>query len=180
MACGLVHFAVYSISAIHNPLAMPPQSPFSQTLYRYLEKAELVLLAALGASLLARYLEMNGYMTALQVSLSGLAGVYFLMAYRPPASQPDGEKKGFTDLLAATILPKVLWIGCSVGAIGIMFYLLQLEGARQMLLIHTGAGGVGIGMFLASRQSSSAAALTEVLYRAIPLLLISVYFLTAA
>jgi hypothetical protein len=159
---------------------MPSQSPFSQTLYRYLEKAELILLAALAVSLLARYLQMNGYMTGLQISLSGLAGVYFLMAYRPPASQPEGERKGFADLLAVTILPKVLWIGCAVGAIGILFYLLQLEGARQMMLIHTGAGGIGLGMFLAARQSSSAAALTEVLYRAIPLLMVSVYFLTVA
>lgn len=144
-----------------------------------MEQAELILLAILGASLLARYFQMDVYMTGLQISLSGLAGVYFLMAYRPPAPLPEGEKKGFAQLLSQTILPKILWIGCAVGAIGIMFYLLQLEGAREMLLIHAASGGIGVGMFLAFRQTSDSQTLTPVLYRAIPLLLISVYLLTA-
>jgi hypothetical protein len=113
------------------------------------------------------------------MSLSGLAGIYFLMAYRPPTPVPEGEKKGFGQLLSQTILPKVLWIGCAVGAIGIMFHLLQLDGAHEMLLIHAASGGVGVGMFLAFRQSTDSQALTPLLYRAVPLLLISVYLLTA-
>jgi hypothetical protein len=158
---------------------MADQPQFAQRLYRYLEQAELILLAILGASLVARYLQMNGHLTGLQISLSGLAGVYFLMAYRPPPPLPEGEKKGFAQLFSLTILPKALWIGCAVGAIGILFYLLQLEGARQMLLIHAASGGLGIGIFFAFRQTSDSQTLTPVLYRAVPLLLISVYLLTA-
>lgn len=158
---------------------MSTEKSFAQTLFRYLEHAELILLAVVGASLLARFLQINGYLTGLQISLSGLAGVYFLMAHRPPVAPPTEEKKGFADLLSLTILPKVLWIGCAVGAIGILFHLLQLEGAREMLVIHAASGGIGIGMFLAVRQSGSSGALTPVLYRAVPLLLISVYLLTA-
>lgn len=158
---------------------MADQQNFSQTLFRYLEQAELLLLVALGASLVARYFQLEGHLTGLQISLSGLAGVYFLMAYRPPSSPPTGEKKGFAKLVSQTILPKILWIGCAVGTIGIMFYLLQLEGFREMLMIHTAAGGVGVGVFLAFRQTSDTQALTPVLYRAVPLLLISVYLQTA-
>ena len=167
----------YLVIARNNRVVMADQPHFAQRLYRYLEQAELILLVILTASLLGRYLQMDGHMTGLQISLSGLAGVYFLMAYRPPSPLPGGQKKGFAQLFSETILPKVLWIGCAVGAVGIMFHLLQLEGARQMLMIHTASGGVGIGMFLAFRQTGDTQTLTPVLYRAIPLLLISVYLL---
>lgn len=158
---------------------MADQNHFAQRLYRYLEQAELILLAILGASLVARYMQMDGHMTGLQISLSGLAGVYFLMAYRPPPAVSAGENKGFAQLFSQTILPKLLWIGCAVGAIGIMFHLLQLEGAREILVIHAASGGIGVGMFLAFRQTSDSQALTPVLYRVVPLLLISVYILAA-
>ncbi|MBL7850551.1 MAG: hypothetical protein JNN04_06585 [Cyclobacteriaceae bacterium] len=157
---------------------MADQKNFSQTLYRYLEQAELILLVAVGASLVARYLQVNGYMSGLQISLSGLAAVYFLMAYRPPAASPEGEKKGFRQLLTETILPKILWIGCSVGVIGLMFFLLQLQGVREMLFIHAASGGIGLGMFLAFRQTGEANSIPPVIYRAVPLLLISAYLLT--
>jgi hypothetical protein len=169
----------YLVMTLANQVAMADEKHFAQRLYRYLEQAELILLVILGASLVARYLQMDGHMTGLQISLSGLAGIYFLMAYRPPAPLPEGEKKGFAELFSQVIVPKVLWIGSAVGAIGIMFHLLQLEGARQILVIHAASGGIGVGMFLAFRQTHDSQALTPVLYRVVPLLLISVYLLTA-
>lgn len=159
---------------------MSSQPSFSQTLFRYLEKAELILVAALAASLLARYLQMDVASTALKVSGSCLAAVYFLMAYRPPAVKPTGEIKGMADLAATTILPKVLWIGCAVGINGIMFYLLPLPGAQQMLQIHALAGGLGLGMFLALKNRTGAQELSPVLYRAAPILLITIFFLASA
>jgi hypothetical protein len=172
-------FLRYLVMTLSNHVAMADQKHFAQRLYRYLEQAELILMVILGASLVARYMQVNGHMTGLQISLSGLAGIYFLMAYRPPTPVPATEKKGFAALLLQTILPKVLWIGCAVGAIGIMFHLLQLEGARELLVIHAASGGVGVGMFLAFRQTNDSHTLTPVLYRAVPFLLISVYLLTA-
>jgi hypothetical protein len=59
-----------------------------------------------------------------------------------------------------------------------MFFLLQLQGVRQMLLIHVATGGVGLGMLLAFRQSGTENSLPPVIYRVVPLLLISVYLMT--
>lgn len=155
------------------------QKNFVETLYDFLERIELVLMAALGISLLTYYLRVSGAATGIQLSLSGLAGVYFLMAYRPPAQVPSGEKKGFSELLSQTILPKILWIGCAVGAIGILFQLLKLDGAREMLTIHAASGGIGIILFgiLALQRGNDSNPFIPVLYRAVPLLLVTLYML---
>lgn len=155
------------------------QKTFAETLYGFLERIELILVTALGVSLLTQYLKVAGAATGIQLSLSGLAGVYFLMAYRPPAQAPSGEKKGFSELLSLTILPKVLWIGCAVGAIGILFQLLKLDGAREMLTIHASTGGIGIILLavLSLQQGNDSNPFIPVLYRAVPLLLVTLYML---
>lgn len=159
---------------------MADQPSFSGKLFQYLERLELILLAAFAGGLLTRYMGLSASETIIMFSLSGLAGVYFLNAYKPPASQPPSEvKKDFVALASQTILPKLLWISSSVCVIGLLFFLLQLEGHPQQLMVGALASAVGVVLYviLSLMGSKEAEALSPVLYRAIPLLLMALYFL---
>lgn len=120
----------------------------------------------------------------IMIALSALAAIYFLKAYMPPkqdAPAPDAkeEKRGFFELLSTTILPKVLWIACSVSVIGLLFYLLNLEGFKNMLMI--GGMTLSIGLLLAVGAmvtgASTGSSNTTALLRVVPLLLIDLYLL---
>lgn len=68
--------------------------------------------------------------TILMVSLSALAGALFLSAFMP-VNIPEGLKPD----LYSIIIYKVIYIGSSVAVIGILFTLLHLNGAPNMLLV---------------------------------------------
>src|SRR5690606_25340598 len=99
------------------PLAITRFAPF-------IIMAEKVLLAAvaLGVILLVAGV---GY-GFLIYSLPVLATAFFLRGYVPlpvPENVPSDseEEHGFTQLLALSIVPKVLWIACAVSAVGLTF-----------------------------------------------------------
>ncbi len=138
---------------------MNQNNAFTGQLYRLVERAEIILLLALIVSVVAHYSGISGARTGIVVSLGGLAGVYFLTAFRPPASQPgDGaEKPNFTQLLSQTTLPKLLWISCAVGAAGLTMYHTTPNGYREMLLIHSATtipGALIIGVLAAQGASA--------------------------
>lgn len=149
-------------------------------LYGFLEKGELVLIAVLAVLLITQRM---GYATiqSAQIVFMALAAVYFLMAYRPPVAQGDTapDKKGFAELLFLTILPKMGWIACSVLVIGVMFRLLHLPGAAEMMTIGTVAGLVPIGIIGMGlvQGSDGARVFLPLLIRLIALDAICVYYL---
>ncbi|MBS1976728.1 MAG: hypothetical protein JST46_05130 [Bacteroidetes bacterium] len=149
-------------------------------LYGFLKKGELVLIAVLVVLLIMHRM---GYDTSqsVQIAFMVLAAVYFLMAYKPPAApgETSTEKKGFAELLFLTILPKMGWIACSVLIVGVMFRLLHLPGAAEMMMIGTVAGLVPIaliGMGLV-QGSDKARVFLPLLIRLIALDAICVYYL---
>jgi len=104
----------------------------------YLEK---ILIAALLIGLLLNYFEIENA-GLVNISLAGLAVTFFLNAFKPINTMPTEESEdqvplGFSDLLGATIVPKVLGIASAVGIMGILFYNLDLgnDGYKQMLSI---------------------------------------------
>ena len=157
-----------------------PRPTFSTQLYGWLQKAEKFLLAGAVVALILRY---AGYPIEqlLTISLSGLAMVYFFSAFSPP--QPSEtqaeEKKGFIDLLFVSTLPKLAGIGSAVAIIGILFGLQRLNGYAEMLNMGLFvAGGVSvfivIGLAMGNERARS---LMPLLYRLIPLAIISAYLL---
>lgn len=113
-------------------------SPFISKLKTFFSIAEIVCVVGfvLGFLLKKQDYPIGGEIVML--SLSALAGIYFLSAYLPPDARPEGEpdqRLGFMSLLGRTIAPKVLGIGSAVVVIGILFTLNHFEGSKQMLTI---------------------------------------------
>lgn len=157
-----------------------PKPSFPTLLYGWLQKAEKFLLAGAAVALILKYIG-KPVDQLLTISLSGLAMVYFLSAFSPPKpSDTSGEQKlGFTDLLFATILPKLAGIGSAVAIIGLLFGLQHLPGYTEMLnmgLFATGGASVLIIIGLAMGNERAKSLLT-VLYRLIPLAIISALLL---
>lgn len=154
---------------------MAKVSPFATKLYKLLELAEKVFLAASVVALALKRFDIPSN-ELLILALGGLSTVYFLMAQRPAKQTEDNEseespKPGFFDLLVTTIAPKVGWISCSVAVVGILFWYQKWEGFKEMLLLG------GSTLFVVSLLVSYAVingnkALTVLLTRAVPLCLI--------
>lgn len=166
---------------------MAEQKSFSETLFGWLDRIEAVLLIGLAVSLVAHYMNVAGAASGIVVALSGLAGVFFLMAHRPPAPTPERQegdsKPGMPALLMQTIMPKVLWLSSAVGAAGLAIYHTHPDndGYKQLLLIQSATCALAIvliGLF-ALQGVSGAKRLVPVLYRAVPITLAGVQLLMA-
>ncbi|MDZ4714060.1 MAG: hypothetical protein SH819_01205 [Cytophagales bacterium] len=167
---------------------MNSPSPFANKLFQFLALAEGILVAVLISGLVARSLQMSLGAQMMVLSLAGLGGIYFLSAYKPPAlaattesDSQEQERIGFLDLLLQTIIPKLIWIGCAVGSIGLSLYFTETgnEGYTLMLMIHATvvAPATLLIFFGAVRAVKGASLLSPVLYRAIPLLFAALYIL---
>jgi len=68
------------------------------------------------------------------IALGGLGTIYFLLAFKPVdiPEQPE-VTLGFRELLGWSILPKVSWMATSIGAVGILFYLIGGQGFDRLL-----------------------------------------------
>lgn len=161
---------------------MPDQQPppnFGAKLRNLFVPAERVLLAGAMIGIIMKRFGLDGNLI-LMVSLASLAGVYFLSAYLPPAnpSTASDQPKSTKDLIYLTILPKITGISLAVAIVGILFALMHMPGAAQMLLI----GSIAMGLVLVILGSGVAAgneharAMTPMLYRVIPILAISLYY----
>ncbi|MFM7855511.1 MAG: hypothetical protein ACKO96_27195 [Flammeovirgaceae bacterium] len=150
-------------------------------LFKLSNLAERVFLAGAIISMLLKRMGTDSG-SLLTLSLAGLAVLYFLSAYKPQSYLPkeaggEQEKWGVSDLLLYAIAPKVAWIGCSVATIGILFYLQEMKGRGQMLIL----GGsslamvtilLGIGFFKGNKLVS------QLLMRTVPLCLMAFYLLS--
>ena len=101
-------------------------------------------------------------------------------AYNPMPIPLRSAQMGFQELLCFTILPKVMWIGASVCTVGILFMLLDIsKGYEQMLLIGSTTLITCLlitGYFFLTKRSY-VQALIPVLYRVVPVLLVTAYVL---
>jgi hypothetical protein len=152
-------------------------TPFISRVIKNLLWVEGILLVLLVIGIILMALNQDN--TLVSASLTGLAVVFFLYAYRPIDMPETNEKAGFSELLAYGILPKVMWISCAVATTGILFYILGMSGYKEMLMI----GGLTIGValllftiFLLTGVKHLRFLLPN-LFRSVPLFLIVVYIL---
>ena len=150
-----------------------------QLLFKNLERLERIVLTLLIIIVAARYFGYASDPSLLNFGLFSIGVVYYLFAYRPPVPMPEGIKLDFAGLLMTSILPKVMWISCAVGAVGLAFYFNGYPGARQMLIIQSTTGLVGlIGWGIGTlQQFQPLDRLAAPMMRTFPILLIAVYIL---
>jgi hypothetical protein len=110
----------------------------------------------------------------LMIGFSTLAMAYFLMAFMPMYI-PTGCKPD----LYATIVYKIIYIGCSVATLGILFQFLKFNGAYDILRIGSAATGVAmiISVILIARKNDNWIVLKNAIIRGGGLLLISIYMM---
>ncbi len=157
-------------------------SPFISKLKSFFPIAEIACIAGfvLGFMLSKQDYTFGG--DIVRYSLSVLAGIYFLTAYLPPDAPPSNEQDkpaGFLTLLGRTIAPKILGIGSAVMVIGILFAVQQMKGSNEMLLIGSGSLAIAslVGLVSMATDETARKILGPLLLRAVPLLVIGVYFL---
>jgi hypothetical protein len=141
---------------------------------------EKIFLTAVIAGTILLTLKINS--SLVKISLLGLGVTFFLSAYRPTElPRSENEKFGFQELLAGTIVPKMLWISSAISTVGIAFYLFNFgnDGYRRLLMIGglTIATGTMILLISLLQGTKNLGTAAPILYRAIPLLLLDFYIL---
>lgn len=114
----------------------------------------------------------------IDISLMGLAVAFFLRAYakiEPP--EEDSEPMGFNDLFRMAIAPKILWISTSVATVGLLFYLQEFAGGKNMLAIGAASIAIASVVHLIISMSSKSFATNPVYFRSIPVTIAAVYVL---
>lgn len=160
----------------------PNQRPTSLivTITKYLPTVEKILLAAFIIGTILKIMHIDSSVT--QVTLVGLGITFFLFMYRPnEVPRQADEQSGFFDLLALTIVPKILWISSAISALGLAFYLFDLgnDGYKRLLTIGGMTIGVGVVilLFAFTKGVRHLGTVTPILLRAVPLLLADFYIL---
>jgi hypothetical protein len=155
----------------------PPRQSFVDKLYPFFDRIEKILVFLVLAGFILPYAGMKT-LDLITAAMSGLAGIYFLKAYQPLTFEREqGEKAGFKNLLMQTVAPKMVWIGCAVSVIGILFYILGAKGYVQMISV---GGSVLLAcslilVFFLANNSRDLKVYTPILFRMIPLLLLDGY-----
>jgi hypothetical protein len=154
-------------------------APLAAKIARLLNSVEMVLSGLLILGLLLPKFDIDSSLVIL-IAVGGLAIVFFLQAYSPLPIPIQKEQPGFKELFAFTVLPKVMWIGASVSTVGVLFFLLDISnGAFEMMTI--GATSLAACMLVTGYFYISARhyiiPLIPVLYRVVPVLLITTYIL---
>jgi hypothetical protein len=160
----------------------PVRNPFIEKLVPFLAAAEIAALVLTAVGLILQYYQLPNGAECVMLGGSALAIVYFLMAYLPQAGTEATTEvipRGFSYLLYTTILPKIAFISCSIAVVGLLFGLLHLTGAHQMLTI--GASTLllsclicGIAILMNNQNLKQ---LRGPLLRALPLALMAIYWL---
>ncbi|HOX82131.1 MAG TPA: hypothetical protein PLJ60_00420 [Chryseolinea sp.] len=148
-----------------------------QKIVPFLPWAEKGLLLALLIGLSLTYFKTDSH-GLIQISLIGLAVVFFLYAYKPLEIQyKEDEILGFKELLSLNIAPKILWIGSASTTVGIMFYILENPWYKQQLLIGILVIGAAtlIVAFAFVSETKHIKVITPVLFRSIPVLLAGIF-----
>lgn len=150
-----------------------PETSFNSLLRtKILPNVHIIALVMCAVGLGFLTLNYTGANQMLMIGLSTLAGVYFLMAFMMIQLPPDCKPT-----LYSFMLYKLIYISSAVIVIGILFALLKLPGADQMLLI--GCGGLGVSLLfsavLIGINRDNMVVLKTPLFRGLGLLLVGVY-----
>lgn len=155
--------------------------PIIVKISRHLAVIEMFFVVALGvgAVLMVAKIDSNVVM----ISLGGLTFTFFLYAYRPSMVRwAEDENPGIKELLAFTILPKVMWISTSVLTLGILLYLIPTGNNGYKQLIQIGAQTIGMSvllmLFFLRQGVKHLNTLVPILFRTGPVLLIAIYIIT--
>lgn len=136
-----------------------------------------IQMIALGISFFGIILYIMGNSGAEMLLISGLSTLsacYFLIGFTPPVTKPDSKPN-----LYSFVLSKVIYIALSVTLIGILFAVMQLEGADNMLLIGCSVLTIGLlisGIMLVTNHDNLVV-LKNPLLHGLGILLIGVYFI---
>ena len=161
----------------------PRRSPFLEKLMTYLSYIEIggLIVSSLGLTFL--YMNLTSSRQLILLGLTSLSGIYFLSAFTIPSDPGAGTEaeapKGPLDLFFQTIVRKVIYIGCSISVIGLLFGLLGLRGGGQLLLI--GGTALVISCLLSGlaivRNNKLRPFLEGPLTRAVPIAILAMYWL---
>jgi len=151
------------------------QLPFAEKLFPFLNTLEKIFLTGFIIGACFRILHLNGADEFLMISMSGLAIVCFLTAYKPATEDFGNHSKA----LLMTIVNKMFYISSAVCILGLLFFLLHFKGYQQLLLIGSLPIGICtiIGVYLITQLSESAGALRPGLLRGLPLGIASAFVL---
>ena len=134
-----------------------------------------LLIAVAGLAFL--FLHYPGADQLLLIGFSTLAMAYFFMAFIP-LHIPVGCKPD----VYATVVYKVIYNGCSVGTIGILFQFLKFNGAGEILLIGSFVSGVAmvVSGLLIAKNRDNWMVLKDAIIRGATLFLLSIYMMRQA
>jgi hypothetical protein len=121
--------------------------------------------------------------TVTVVSLYGLGVAYYLSAFqRFESRQDESTAIGFKELLAFSIVPKVLWLSSAVSVVGIAMFVMGTasQGYKQMMMIGGAAIAFGtvVTLILLTGGAGVKKPILPALLRAIPLLIGDLYLFT--
>lgn len=149
----------------------------------FLRYAEIAGLLMSAAGLALHYQDPSKGSDIILIGFTTLATTFYLYAFVPPPNpespeQTEQKPKGILELYSIMVR-KVSYIGCSVCVVGLLFRLLHLTGAHEMMLI--GAASLGMTcLFSIVYVAANSERLPQVqayLLRAVPLLLLTAYWL---
>jgi hypothetical protein len=156
-------------------------SPFPEKLGATLRYAEIGFLIVSAIGLMLFYANLPKGLEVIMIGLSALSTNYFLYAFTiPPKPEADSSTSpnGFIDLLP-TIVRKVVYLGCSVALIGLLYVHLKLPGGGDMLLIGGSTLVISclLSGFLILRNNASISLLQGPLLRGLPILVLAGYWM---
>ncbi len=113
----------------------------------------------------------------LLIGFASLAIAYFLLAIIPLHSLAGRE----LDKLS-TVIYKLIYLGCSVTTIGILFHFLKLNGTGEILLIGSSTCGVALVLsgLLIVKSKDNWMVLKDAIIRGTTLFLLSIYMMRQA
>jgi hypothetical protein len=156
-------------------MSTPQKANFGELLSQtILPKVHLISLLVSAIGLVFHFLNLNGKVDILTIGFSSLAAVYFLSAFTR-VSIPAGNQHSTNALL----LYKLIYISTSVILIGVLFYILQMEGYQNMLMIGCGTLGIGVlgAAILVGTNKANMVILKRPLIIGLPMILLGAYFL---
>lgn len=158
-----------------------PNPAFIQILAKILTVGEVVTILLSLAGVTFKVMHWTYADELLMLGLAGLSSVYFLRAFQMPNPGPNAktatEKKGLLDLLALAVLPKLSGLSMSVALIGLLFGLLHLSGAAEMLMVGTSSllGCLAIAFLAVATNAPKYPHIIGFLYRGIPIFIVTAY-----
>ena len=158
---------------------MDPRPSFVQKFSSFLPFLEIIAILVSVVGVVFVVLHLPGGHELAMVGLSFLACIYFISSsLLPPIPESDKDRnapKGFVDLFLRTFLRKIIYIGCSVSVIGLLFTLLKLNGSHELTSIAASVLGACcvLSVLAVFINSNNLLFLKAPLARAIPLLLIT-------